>query len=234
MTDGDDLPIFPETVAWDEAQAALDALELGDGLPLVPPTLSRFDAMVSGRGPTGRSFGHVLPLMGELTLEAVAYNCILAGCRPEELPVVLTAVEAALEDRFNLLGVLSTTGTATVAVCVHGPVVGALESQRRRQYPRTRQPGECLYRPRRKPDHAECRGRAGRGRRHGDDGPARQIHLLFRGGDAQRVSAFADAPRFRCRRKLRYGAGRVRYGRGSSRPVPAGRPSWYCSRSRSR
>ncbi len=126
MTDGDDLPIFPETVAWDEAQAALDALELGDGLPLVPPTLSRFDAMVSGRGPTGRSFGHVLPLMGELTLEAVAYNCILAGCRPEELPVVLTAVEAALEDPFNLLGVLSTTGTATVAVCVHGPVVGAL------------------------------------------------------------------------------------------------------------
>ena len=126
MTDGDDLPIFPETVAWDDAQATLDALELGDGLPLVPPTLSRFDAMISGRGPTGRSFGHVLPLMGDLTLEAVAYNCILAGCRPAELPVVLTAVEAALEDRFNLLGVSSTTGTATVAVCVHGPVVGAL------------------------------------------------------------------------------------------------------------
>ena len=126
MTDGSDLPIFPETIAWDEAQAALESLELGDGLPLVPPTLGRFDAMVSGRGPVGRSFGHVLPLMGELTLEAAAYNCILAGCRPAELPVVLTAVEATLEDRFNLLGVLSTTGTATVAVCVHGPAVGAL------------------------------------------------------------------------------------------------------------
>lgn len=126
MTDGSDLPIFPETIAWDEAQAALESLELGDGLPLVPPTLGRFDAMVSSRGPVGRSFGHVLPLMGELTLEAVAYNCILAGCRPAELPVVLTAVEATLEDRFNLLGVLSTTGTATAAVCVHGPAVGAL------------------------------------------------------------------------------------------------------------
>lgn len=126
MTDQEDHPLFPETVAWEEAQAALEALELGDGLPLVPPTLDRFGAMVADRGPTGRSFGHVLPLMGDLTLEAVAYNCILAGCRPDELPVVLTAVEAALVERFNLLGVLSTTGTATVAVCVHGPVVSAL------------------------------------------------------------------------------------------------------------
>lgn len=126
MTDGDDRPLFPETIGWEEAHAALEALELGDGLPLVPPTLDRFSAMVQGRGPTGRSYGHVLPLMGDLTLEAVAYNCILAGCRPQELPIVLTAVEAALEERFNLLGVLSTTGTATVAVCVHGPIVVAL------------------------------------------------------------------------------------------------------------
>ena len=126
MTGSDDLPIFPESIAWDEAQATLDALELGDGLPLVPPTLSRFDAMVSGRGAIGRSFGHVLPLMGDLTLEAAAYNAILAGCRPNELPVVLTAVEAAIEEPFNLLGVSSTTGTATVAVCVHGPVIREL------------------------------------------------------------------------------------------------------------
>lgn len=126
MTQADDLPLFPETVAWEEAQAELEALELGDGLPLVPPTLRRLDAMVSRRGPSMQSFGRVLPLMGDLTLEAVAYNCVLAGCRPAELPVVLTAVEAAIEDRFNLLGVLSTTGTPAVAVCVHGPIVDEL------------------------------------------------------------------------------------------------------------
>jgi hypothetical protein len=126
MTDRDDLPIFPESLAREEAQATLETLGLGDGLPLVPPTLSRFDAMVSGRGAIGQSFGHVPPLMGDLTLEAVAYNCILAGCRPTELPVVLTAVEAAIEERFNLLGVSSTTGTAAVAVCVHGPIVREL------------------------------------------------------------------------------------------------------------
>ena len=126
MTDADDRPLFPETIAWEEAQATLEDLDLGDGLPLVPPTLARFDAMIAERGPTGQSFGHVMPLMGELTLEAVAYNCILAGCRPAELPVVLTAVEAAMEEQFNLLGVLSTTGTPAVAVCVHGPIVQAL------------------------------------------------------------------------------------------------------------
>jgi hypothetical protein len=126
MTSSEDLPLFAETDLWEVVQAALEALDLGDGLPLVPPTLDRFGAMIDGRGPTGRSFGHVMPLMGDLTLEAVAYNCILAGCRPAELPVVLTAVEAAMEEQFNLLGVLSTTGTPAVAVCVHGPIVDQL------------------------------------------------------------------------------------------------------------
>lgn len=122
----EDFPLFPQDIAWEEAQAALDSLDLSDGLPMVPPTLDRLDAMISVRGAPDQSFGHLMPLMGELTLEAVAYNCILAGCRPEELPVVLTAAEACTDDGFNLLGVLSTTGTPTVAVCVHGPLVTQL------------------------------------------------------------------------------------------------------------
>ena len=122
----EDFPLFPQDIAWEEAQAALNSLDLSDGLPMVPPTLDRLDAMISGRGAPDQSFGHLMPLMGELTLEAVAYNCILAGCRPEELPVVLTAAEACTDDDFNLLGVLSTTGTPTVAVCVHGPLVTQL------------------------------------------------------------------------------------------------------------
>ena len=122
----EDLPLLPEDMPWEAAQAELEALELGDGLPLVPPTLARYEAMLAGRGSPAQSFGCLMPLMGELTLEAVAYNCILAGCRPDELPVVLSAAEACTEDAFNLLGVLSTTGTPTVAVCVHGPAVEAL------------------------------------------------------------------------------------------------------------
>ncbi|NKB59886.1 MAG: hypothetical protein GKS00_26550 [Alphaproteobacteria bacterium] len=126
MPDPHDMPLFDGSLSWEECQAALEGVELSDGLPLVPPTLDRLSAMLDGRGAPDQSFGHVMPLMGELTLKAVAYNCVLAGCRPEELPVVLTAAEACIEPQFNLLGVLSTTGTPAVAVCVHGPIVQQL------------------------------------------------------------------------------------------------------------
>jgi hypothetical protein len=126
MSDPHDMPLFDGSLSWEESQAALEGAALGDGLPMVPPTLDRMSAMLAGRGVPDRSFGNVMPLMGELTLKAVAYNCVLAGCRPAELPVVLSAVEACNEPQFNLLGVLSTTGTPAVAVCVHGPIVEEL------------------------------------------------------------------------------------------------------------
>ena len=81
MTDLEDLPLFSETTPWEDVQSKLEALDLGDGLPLAPPTRDRLDAMLAGRGDSRRSFGHVMPLMGDLTLAAVAYNCVLAGCR---------------------------------------------------------------------------------------------------------------------------------------------------------
>ncbi len=120
------LPLLPEDISWEEAQAKLEALDLGDGLPLVPPTMSRYEAMLSNRGSPEESFGFLMPLMGNLTLGIAAYNCVLAGCRPKDLPVVLTAAEACTAEEFNLLGLLSTTGTSTVAVCVQGPIVDEL------------------------------------------------------------------------------------------------------------
>ncbi len=121
-----DLPVFAETIGWEEAQADLEALELGDGLPLVTPTQARLDRMLAGIARPERSFGQVPPLFGDLTLAAVAYNCVLAGCRPGELPIVLTAVEACLAPQFNLLGILTTTGTPAIAVIVHGPAARTL------------------------------------------------------------------------------------------------------------
>ena len=81
-----ELPLLPEDISWEEAQAKLEALDLGDGLPLVPPTMSRYEAMVSNRGSPEESFGFLMPLMGNLTLGTAAYNCVIAGCRPEDLP----------------------------------------------------------------------------------------------------------------------------------------------------
>jgi hypothetical protein len=118
--------LFDATTSWEDAQAALTEMEFGDGLPLVPPTRRRLERMLAGVKDPLRSYGQLAPLMGELTAEAVAYTCVLAGCVPAELPVVLTALAACLQPEFNLLGVSTTTGTPTVAVIVHGPIAAAL------------------------------------------------------------------------------------------------------------
>ncbi|OJU44923.1 MAG: hypothetical protein BGN99_20550 [Alphaproteobacteria bacterium 65-37] len=101
--------------------------ELSDGLPMVPPTRRRLDAMVATESARDTSRGQMPPMFGDVSPAAVAYQCVLAGCRPAELPVVLAAAEATLEPGFNLLGIATTTGTACVALCLHGPIARKLE-----------------------------------------------------------------------------------------------------------
>ena len=108
------------------AAGGLDELEdmyehgFTDGLPVIPPTRERVDAMLGGRDPAA-SLGHVPPAHGEATLERVAACAVLAGCRPEYFPVVVAAVDAVLEPSFNAHGIAVTTQPAGVAVVVNGP-----------------------------------------------------------------------------------------------------------------
>ena len=120
------LPIFREDAAWEDVQAALTERGLSDGLPLVPPTAHRLDRMLADVSGPGRSFGMLPPMFGDLTPLSVAYCCLLAGCVPAELPVVMTAAVACQEPDFNLLGLLTTTGTPAVATMVHGPIARTL------------------------------------------------------------------------------------------------------------
>jgi hypothetical protein len=120
-------PVVGEATAWETAQQILADAELSDGLPLVPPTKARLDAMVAGIGERTRSHGLMPPMFGDITPETVAYQCVIAGARPAELPIVLAAAEATLDADFNLLGIATTTGTACVALCVHGPIARKLE-----------------------------------------------------------------------------------------------------------
>ncbi len=126
MRDWGDWPVIDPATSWEDAQTALEAAELSDGLPMVPPTRGRLDAMLAGVNDPDRSHGEMPPLFGDLTAAAVAYQCVLAGCRPAELPLVLTAAEACLDPSFNLLGLATTTGTAWVAMIVHGPIAARL------------------------------------------------------------------------------------------------------------
>lgn len=118
--------VVEESTTWEAAQKALADAELSDGLPLVPPTRRRLEAMVSGLNRT-ESYGMMPPMFGDVTPEAVAYQCVIAGALPAELPVVLMAAQAILEPEFNLLGIATTTGSACVALCVHGPIARKLD-----------------------------------------------------------------------------------------------------------
>ena len=98
-----------------------------DGLPLVPPTPERVARMLTG---TTRDPAEVVaivpPDLVDCTVEKVAINAVLAGARPEYLPVVLAAVEAACTDEFNIHGVLATTMPVGPVVVVNGPVARAI------------------------------------------------------------------------------------------------------------
>ncbi len=94
-----------------------------DGLPVVPPTPERVLRMLGGtdRDPA-EVLGQVPPDLGECTVEKVAVNAVMAGCRPEYLPVVLAAVEAALEPAFCMHGLLCTTYFVSPVLVVNGPI----------------------------------------------------------------------------------------------------------------
>jgi hypothetical protein len=121
-----EMPVVAESLAFEDVQALLEEAELGDGLPLVPPTARRLEAMLASVPDPDATLGAVPPLFGELTPRSVAYNAVLAGCRPAERVVVQAALEATLEADFNVLGLLTTTGSAAVATLVHGPIAERL------------------------------------------------------------------------------------------------------------
>ncbi|MDJ0960518.1 MAG: thioredoxin, partial [Acidimicrobiia bacterium] len=88
-----------------------------------PPTDARILRMLSGtnRAPD-EVIGDVPPNLAPITVEKVAVNAVLAGCTPEYMPVVLTALEAALDPMFTMHGLLCTTCFSSPIVIVNGPV----------------------------------------------------------------------------------------------------------------
>jgi hypothetical protein len=98
-----------------------------DGLPVVPPTPERVLRMLAGttRAPD-EIVAVVPPDLVPCSVEKVAINAVMAGCRPEYLPVVLAAVEAACTDEFNIHGVLATTMSVGPVIVVNGPIARAI------------------------------------------------------------------------------------------------------------
>ncbi len=120
-----ELPDSPEAV-----YQAFCEREWCDGLPIIPPTPERVEAMLASvAGDAEESLGPLPPLWREATLEKLAVNSVMAGCLPAFFPVVLAAVEAMLDPVFNLYGVQATTHPVAPLLILNGPYARTIGMQ---------------------------------------------------------------------------------------------------------
>jgi hypothetical protein len=108
---------------WDDEIEACFDRGWSDGLPVVPPTDARIMRMLEGTSRRrDEMIGLVPPNLAPITVEKVAVNAVLAGCKPEYMPVVLAALEAALEPEATMHGVVCTTCFSGPILVVNGPI----------------------------------------------------------------------------------------------------------------
>ncbi len=98
-----------------------------DGLPVVPPTNEAVGAMLAAaRRDPAEKIGPIPPKMRTATVEKIAINAVMAGCRPEYFPVVLAALEAVLDENCRLYGIQTATNNSSPLIIVNGPVAKRL------------------------------------------------------------------------------------------------------------
>jgi hypothetical protein len=98
-----------------------------DGLPVVFPTVNKVAAMVEASGRDAKEeIGPIPPRWRKATIEKIAINAVMAGCKPDYFPVVLAAIEALLDNDSQLYGIQTATNTTAPLLIVNGPVVDAL------------------------------------------------------------------------------------------------------------
>ena len=111
-------------VAHDDPIEMLYERGVTDGLPVVPPTRERVERML-GAAPWRRPdelIGLLGPQMGRATVEKVAVNAVMAGCRSEYFPVVLAGVEGLCDTAFCAHGLSITLMSGAPLAIINGPV----------------------------------------------------------------------------------------------------------------
>ena len=117
-----------DLISVEDGEAIEYAYQQGwtDGLPVHPPTRQRVSAMLETAAVDA---DHVLGAVPErrrvITAGIAAANAVMAGCRPEYFPLVLAALEAALDPAFKLNTVTTSTGGAAICVIFSGPMADA-------------------------------------------------------------------------------------------------------------
>ena len=94
-----------------------------DGLPVVPPTPERVEHMLTGtKRPADEIIALIPPKWGRATVEKIAINAVMAGCKPEYMPVIIAAIEAMTTEAFSLHGIQVTTSLISPLLIVNGPI----------------------------------------------------------------------------------------------------------------
>lgn len=128
----DERPLQSKRIRVKDSLEAVNKLYYGrgwtDGLPIIPPTAARVQGMLSAADwRPDDVIGLVPPRWGEATVEKIAVNAVMAGCLPEYLPVLIAALQAMLEETFNLPAIQATTHPVAPLLIVNGPIAGELD-----------------------------------------------------------------------------------------------------------
>jgi len=99
-----------------------------DGLPIVPPTENRVEAMLAGMPwrDAEEVISIVPPRMGSASMRQIAVNAVMAGAKPELLPVIVAALQAVSEPEYGLSHRQTTTHPGAPLIIVNGPIVARL------------------------------------------------------------------------------------------------------------
>ena len=111
-----------EIASHDDVHEFLFDQGFTDGLPVVPPTPERVIRMLGGANRDPQDIvATIPPNLAPATVEKIAINGVMAGCKPEHMPVVIATIEAICTDEFNGHGVFATTMGATPVMIINGP-----------------------------------------------------------------------------------------------------------------
>jgi hypothetical protein len=112
---------------FEEVNAYFYEREWSDGLPIVPPTLEKIEEFLSftERAPE-ESLGILLPESRAATVWAVAVNGVMAGCRPEYMPILVALVEAMVDPVYGVEHSGNTPGSETLII-LNGPIIKELD-----------------------------------------------------------------------------------------------------------
>lgn len=97
------------------------------GLPIVPPTPELVAKMLKGTSHLpSEVVWEVPPRGGILTVEMVAVHAVMAGCKPEYMPLLLAIIEGLKSDKMSWRSATTTTHPNGLFVIVNGPIVKEL------------------------------------------------------------------------------------------------------------